>query len=468
MELERCGQPWFELQIEYNGKVGCCCYYRFKKDRFNDPFHVDAYWNGEKFQELRGVIASNSAAGTGCEGCQYIKYVSPSDFTAIPEALNQLQLDNWKRALRNYEEKKRVVDSYPVKYYMNFGLACNLNCIMCCQADDRKTDKRQLPVEPLLELKEYFLQANEIAIIGGEPLALPNARKFIETITRDPDYSNVKLSVFTNGTLLHNYTEAFRNIRRLGICVSLDSIGDAYEHIRGGARWADTEKNIMTFKEVGDKHGLDWSVNIAAVVMKSSIPRLVEFVDWCIENNTMVHFVPMNSQSFTEDEDLFRHPQFLNSIPGWEQKIDTAVEKLESKGWIVNGANPLKMIKSELKSRELNLQGEELFTGGDIQGALALFSESVERDSSYAVPLNNLGVVCWNSGEVSRALKYFLKAFRIDPYNRDTVLNCGRIMAELGQYEDAGKLYQSYLYLFPKDRIIARAYLEMQEVECNN
>jgi tetratricopeptide (TPR) repeat protein len=339
---------------------------------------------------------------------------------------------------------------------------------MCCQADDRKTDKRQLPVEPLLELKEYFLQANEIAIIGGEPLMLPNARQFIKTITSDPDYSNVKLSMFTNGTLLHNYTEAFRNMKRLGICVSLDSVGDAYEHIRRGARWRDTEKNILTFKEVGEKHGLDWSVNIAAVLMKSSIPGLVEFVDWCIENNTMVHFVPMNSQSFTDDEDLFRHPHLLNSIPGWEQKIDIAVEKLEKRGWIMNGANPLKMIKSELKSRKLNLQGEELFARGDIEGALALFSESVERDSSYAVPLNNLGVICWNSGDVNRALKYFTTALRIDSYNRDTVLNCGRIMAELGQYEDAGKLFQSYLYLFPEDRIISRAYSEMQEVECNN
>ncbi len=466
MELKMCGQPWFEMQIEYSEKVGCCCYYKFGKDSLNTPLDVDRYWNGNKIKEIRKTISSNNAEGTGCDGCQYIKYSSVSNFVSMPDNLNPIQSDNWSRALNNYHDKRITVDSYPVKYYMNFGLACNLKCIMCCQAESRKVDKRQLPVEPLLELKPFFIKANEIAIIGGEPLMIPDARKFIDAIIHDPDYSDVKLSIFTNGTLLHKYIEPFRNMKRIGICISLDSIGNAYEYIRQGAKWEDTENNIIEFKETGKQLGHSWDVNIAAIVMKSSIPLMDDFVEWCIAHDTPVHFVPLNEENFTGDEDVFRNPVLLNNIPAWEDILDSAINKLEKRGWTAGGANSLKLIKKELVSRLLNYKGEELFNSGDIEGSFTLFAKSVESDPAFVTAFNNMGVVCWQSGDRKGAIKHFLKALKNNPYNRDTVMNCGRILVNIDQHEDARKLYKSYLTLHPDDNEIRGLYTEIEEIEC--
>ncbi len=453
MELKGCGQPWFEMQIEYNEKVGCCCYYKFEKDNLTMPLDIDRYWNGDYMKQLRGTIASNNADGTGCEGCQYIKYGTVSGFTTIPEGLTKIQSDNWDSALTNYHKKEMVIDSYPVKYYMNFGLACNLNCVMCSQEDMRHTDRRQLPVEPLRKLKDYLVIANEIAIIGGEPLMIPNSRKFIETVINDPDYSNVKLSIYTNGTLLHNYIEPFKNMKRLGICISLDSVGEAYEYIRKGARWQNTERNILNFKETGEKYGLDWNVSIAAVIMKSSIPRMVDFVDWCIENETPVHFVPIQKQGFTQNEEVFNYPELLNDIPDWEDIFDTAIEKLKNKGWIAGAANPLTIMKDEIKTQALVPRGEALFSTGDVEGALKLFIEVSEKDPENVTAINNIAVSHWQLGNTDTSMHYFLKALKLAPYDRDTVINCGKILISLDQPEDAKVLYLSYLQKSPDEEI---------------
>ena len=464
MELINCAQPWFEMQIEYNERVGCCCYYRLEKTplNLNVPFSVDKYWNDEKMQEIRKVIASNNIAGTGCEGCQYIRYGSASSFLDIPDSLNQTQKDNWLNALNNYRDKRIIIDSLPVKYYINFGLLCNLKCIMCSQENLRRIDKRLLPAEMLTGLKEHLVVANEIAIIGGEPFSLPNARAFIDTIVSDHNYSNVKLSLFTNGTQLHHYIEKLRSMKRINLCVSLDSIGDAYEKIRRGARWNRTEQNIMSFKETAEKYNLDWTVNIAAVVMKSSIPRLVDFVDWCIKRDFPVHFVPIQPQAlqpqgFSFREEIFKYPELLKDIPNWEGLFNEAIEKLTEKSWIQGAVKPLSLMKNEIKARELNLKGEDLFSGGDIEGAMRLFAEAERKDPHYLLTYNNIGVIYWQKGESTTALRYFINVLKEDPNNREATLNCGILLKSMGEFEDAERLCSAYLRNHPDDREITAA-----------
>ena len=454
-----CTQPWFEMQIEYNERVGCCCYYKHERDHLELPVSVEKYWNSEILQDIRTIIASNNTKDTGCEGCQLLKHTPLTDFTKVPDCLNQAQKTNWERALYNYDRRVTVVDSYPVKYYLNFGLLCNLRCIMCSQENSRKDDCRLLPVEPLLALKRYFTVADEIMVIGGEPFVLPNARRFIDAIISDPDYADIKLSIVTNGTLLHNYLDQLKSIRRVNIWVSLDSIDSAYEHIRQGARWGDTERNILAFREIGAKHNLDWTINIGSVVMKSSIAKLDEFVDWCIDNDLPVHFVPIQPyEGVTSQEDIFCDPGLLNDLPAWEDIFDCAIERLTQKNWIAAAARPLSLMKNEIKSRSLIIQGEDIFNRGNIRDALALFLEAAEKDPSSAPAFNNTGVAYYKMGEFTKALRYFARALRIDMNNRETVINCIKLLTVLGKSEDATNLYVSYLKNNPADEAILNAF----------
>jgi hypothetical protein len=95
-------------------------------------------------------------------------------------------------------------------------------------------------------------------------------------------------------------------------------------------------------------------VNIAAVVMKTSLENLLPFVDWCIGHDFPVHFVPLLSQTAggaldTDPEDIFQFPELLDDVAGWEDVFDQAIARLTARGWVEAGAGPLALMKRELQ-----------------------------------------------------------------------------------------------------------------------
>ena len=352
MELAKCTQPYFELQIQYDRQVRCCCYYTARTEQWDLQSAIDLghYWNGTAMRTLRAVVTSGRAENTGCANCQFLKYVSTPVFQSPPALLNRAQRENWDRASAHFQNKDLVLESTPVKYYLNFGLACNLRCVMCSQQDDRPVDHRTLPVEPLLALKEHLVVANEIALIGGEPLVMPTARRFIDAVLADPDFANVQLTLYSNGSLLHQFLDRLQALRRVNIVISLDSVGAAYDYIRRGAHWDETSQNILAFRDMAAKKNRPWGINLSGVVMKSSIAHLDEYVDWCVRQDLPVHFVPVSNQHFTRDENVFHYPALLKDIPGWEGIFDRAIARLEAKGWIDAGAHPLTVMKAQLQT----------------------------------------------------------------------------------------------------------------------
>lgn len=351
MDLKECFSPWYELNISYDHGLKGCCYFQETPEQwdFNKSLDFQGFWNGPRMQEIRKTVLSNKPVGTGCDRCTFIKYYKENALYNIPYDVNSLQRQNWERAIENHKNSKTVIDTVPIRFYFNFGLACNLNCVMCSQRHLREANSEQIPFEKLLELKEYLLPANEFSIIGGEPLMLLNAKRFVEAVVKDDDYSNILLSFFTNGTLLHNFIDDFKSMKRLNVTISLDSIGEYYERIRRGSKWDLIERNIDLFRSTAKQNNLNWNVHVSSVIMKSSIPRLVDFVDWCIGRDIPVHFVRLMAMDFTQDEDVFNNPDLIKGIANWESIFDSAIEKLTKKGWINGGAYPLQMIKEDFK-----------------------------------------------------------------------------------------------------------------------
>ncbi len=101
-----------------------------------------------------------------------------------------------------------------------------------------------------------------------------------------------------------------------------------------------------------------------------------------------------------------------------------------------------------------NKMGEELFNNGDIDGAMNLFLKAAEMASGYATAYNNLGVVCLQKGDARNASEFFAKALNIDPNDRSVIVNCGRLLENFENTEDARKLYLSYLENHPEDEEI--------------
>jgi tetratricopeptide (TPR) repeat protein/glycosyltransferase involved in cell wall biosynthesis len=69
----------------------------------------------------------------------------------------------------------------------------------------------------------------------------------------------------------------------------------------------------------------------------------------------------------------------------------------------------------------------------------------------YPPASNHLGVMHWEQGSREKALEYFNAAFRYDPYDRSTVINCATAMIHSGKSKEARQLYAAYLRTNPGD-----------------
>ena len=365
MLMKDCIQPWYELQVQYDGQVRFCCYY-VGSDTLNphEATDISVFWNSPTIQKARQEVVSGNPVGTGCSNCQMLKYETPGRlFDSYDQPyLNDVQRKNLLNAKRNFDEKKIIVDSWPVKYYFNFGLPCNLRCDFCTQKIDLhvKKDLRQLSYEFLDKNKPHLIKADEFAVIGGEPLVIPSCRKFIKAMANDPVYHDVLLSIYTNGVLLHKNMEDLRKLKRVTLVVSLDSVGETYEKIRitpkGKGNWPGVRDNILNFIREGKEDSQrDWRVHVAGIVMKESLYNIHNFVKWCIETEAPVHFVPFYSITPQDRKmkDPFNTPTLLDDVPGWHENMQSAVDQLNEKGWTAS-ANTLNSMKIDLDRRYRN------------------------------------------------------------------------------------------------------------------
>ena len=343
----RCNAPWYELNISApDNRVTACCFYAGQTDVVSDDYQdIDGYWNSPAMVDLRKIQSGDSSVdASGCRQCFYFKYRGDSgdsyisDFQNPPEDLSDAQRANWQAAIDAFKAGDSHVASTPLRYYFNFGFACNISCIMCHQVPRRKTNKRQLAADLFLKWKPSMVSAREIWVIGGEPLLLPEAVKFIDSVLVDPDLADVQLVIYTNGTLIERHLDRLRKKRKLQLIVSLDAVGSAYEYIRHRGKWDTVERGILKFKEAGARHGLNWSVLTANIVMKSSIPALGALVDWSIKHDITPSFMDFINAEGLElnfrQESVTTYPELLDEIPGWRDEFSGAIGKLKARGWV--------------------------------------------------------------------------------------------------------------------------------------
>ncbi len=346
--MNACSAPWYELNLSApDSNVSACCYYGGFRDYWKDePTDINHYWNGPALQEVRRVQKRLTASPNGCSSCFYFQQSVDGkgwtgdnyyDFTALPNGLSQAQADNWRLAKADYEARSERVRCTPLKLYANFGYACNISCTMCHQVPRRQELKRQILADTVLAWHEMLERCLQVFIVGGEPFAIPEAVKFIRKFAPDVRYDPVQLVLLTNGTVLHKHWKTLKDKRLLWLGVSLDSIGEGYERIRVGGRWADVERNILDALDVKAKSHPDWKVTTSANIQKSGIPFLPEFAKWHVKHDLHTFFFDFISAPGVEDtyhtDNVLQNPQLLDGIPGWQDSFLEAAAVFRSAGW---------------------------------------------------------------------------------------------------------------------------------------
>ena len=101
---------------------------------------------------------------------------------------------------------------------------CNLRCSYCMPSEGIKlTPKKHLmTADEIIEIAQTFINfgVNKIRLTGGEPLVRKDAKEIIARLSK----LNVELAITTNGILIDEYLEIFKEAGLKLINLSIDSL----------------------------------------------------------------------------------------------------------------------------------------------------------------------------------------------------------------------------------------------------
>jgi MoaA/NifB/PqqE/SkfB family radical SAM enzyme len=202
---------------------------------------------------------------------------------------------------------------------------CNLACIMCPRSLGPGT--LRLDRAALRRVAEDLFPTAWKAILtgaAGEPLSSD-----FDLILDAALEFGVKMDVFTNGLLLtpELYAHARPALDQLNI--SLDASDPAiYEHIRAGARWERMLGVLEAIRDVRAAHPDDVILSFSAVVMRSNLQNLADFVRFSHRMGAdVVVFQRLRHEvKATYDEDPLVDPGRAAAAPFVESALAAAAE----------------------------------------------------------------------------------------------------------------------------------------------
>ncbi len=190
--------------------------------------------------------------------------------------LTEKQKENTDLNLKEIDENKVVLDSYPRRLVLELTNACNLNCVMCGRnAADFKLTSFDMDIFKSLE--PLFDTIEEVTLMGwGEPTIHPNFLEMLEIINKH----SARKYFCTNGMTLDKIKNAIFDYKVDVFAVSLD--GATYETNKKIRRGSDLNKIVANLKEIvkiKKERNLTYPyINFVFCAMKSNIEELPDLV----------------------------------------------------------------------------------------------------------------------------------------------------------------------------------------------
>ena len=362
----RCVEPYLSLIVAQRpdlphpsrGFRPCCPYLEPTAScEVESPIDFLQVWNSLAFAHSRMDVHRPSASGGGCRSC-FMQGVYGEDYligshSATLEDPSPLQLENLASVRKHFLRGDVLLRSYPVMLSLNLGLSCNLRCIMCSAKWSKYSKEYDFSQEQVASVLPLLPYAGCLNLSGGEPLVYSTTKYLVEYITAHPEINDhLVVSFGTNGTLLERSLEWLSGLKRVEVWVSLDSLGSAYEHIRGGS-WEQVQRNVLAFNERVEASGGRWKIFTANILMKSSLASLRELVLWHCKHaiSSMYYKVLLyGDDPLIPQEDLIACPSLLQDIPDWREILDDSIQLLRGAG-DGRGATSLEHFCKELKAR---------------------------------------------------------------------------------------------------------------------
>jgi hypothetical protein len=249
----------------------CCMYRGMLSERASDSTSIY-----QKYTNIIEPLREQNRQGIRDVGCAQCWET---------EARGQTSGRQWKIV----EQGHQTVD---VNTHLDLNLSnlCNLSCAICGPWNSStwaaKTTNKLYPVgnqyqksRPAIDDPELFRRLRSIQLQGGETFMDPNYSLFFENMGRYRDYSDLTVTVFTNGTTRPSdrFLKILNSCAEVKVFFSIDDIDQRFEYQRSGANWPSVVHTIHWFQ---NNTGPQWHFNFNPTYSLLNIfylPELLSF-----------------------------------------------------------------------------------------------------------------------------------------------------------------------------------------------
>ena len=332
-----CAAPWRGLHINPRGDVKTCCAGNPNMLGNLNTNTIEQVLNNNVMTEIRESLAQGQPHEY-CSNCVQAERLGADSERA------------WHNRVNPEFDHAQAGDQYhyPVIVDVRWNTTCNLSCNYCAPSCSSKwASIKGIPFKsgarPYYEqvcdfLQQHHAHIHEVALVGGEPLLLPENERLLDVI---PDSAIVTLITNMSVDLAKNRIfQKLTQRKRVGWSMSFENIGTRLEYVRHGANWQLLQDNLENIKYLMQNNG-HWG-GIHAVYNIYSATRLCEFRQFAHDTGLSVlwqnlfqpkcldpflHGPEVAARSIDQIEKLYA----MNIVaPSEQQFFDRALEKYHS------------------------------------------------------------------------------------------------------------------------------------------
>lgn len=278
-----CAAPWRGLHINPRGDVKTCCAGDPNMLGNLNQHTIEEILNGKELIEIRKSIAAGEPHKY-CSNC-----VRAERFGADSER-------KWHNNVNPNFDYTTAGDQYhyPVIVDVRWNTTCNLSCNYCGEFCSSKwASIKGIPFKsgarPYYEavcdfIEQHYEHIHEVALVGGEPLLLPENERLLDVIPKD-----AIVTLITNLSVDLENNKIFRKLRdrtKVGWSMSFDNVGEKLEYVRHGAEWNQIKANLATIKDLMRTQG-QWG-GIHAVYNIYNATNICELKEFSLETDTSI------------------------------------------------------------------------------------------------------------------------------------------------------------------------------------
>ena len=307
-----CAAPWRGLHINPRGDVKTCCAGNPNMLGNLNSQSIEQVLNSNLMTEIRTSLAQGQAHEY-CSNCVQAERFGAGSERAWHNNVNPGF--DYVTAGNQYH--------YPVIVDVRWNTTCNLSCNYCDpRASSKWAQLKQVPFKsgtrPYYEqvcdfLEQHHGHIHEVALVGGEPLLLPENERLLDVI---PDTAIVTLITNLNVDLQNN--RIFRKLaqrQRVGWSMSFDNVEERFEYVRHGGSWVLLQQNLKTIKGLMKSQGHHGGIH--AVYNIYNATRVCEFRQFAKDVGVSVLW-----------QNLFQ-PEYLDPFLHGPQVSELAAKEIE-------------------------------------------------------------------------------------------------------------------------------------------